>query len=78
MSHDPSKGVRVTTELEHLDALGRVGDGLQAHGEAPLRARQFGGGGHKNASGFSASGELSAIKSRIQTLVLERIDKAHL
>jgi len=39
-------------------------------------ARQFGGGGHKNASGCSAQGELAQIKARFQALVLGQINGA--
>jgi phosphoesterase RecJ-like protein len=39
-------------------------------------ARMFGGGGHKNASGCSATGDLAVLKPRFQTLILEQIDKA--
>ncbi len=39
-------------------------------------ARQFGGGGHKNASGCSATGALADLKPRLQALILEQIDKA--
>ncbi|MEQ1731897.1 MAG: DHHA1 domain-containing protein [Vicinamibacterales bacterium] len=39
-------------------------------------ARVFGGGGHKNASGCSATGPLQELKPRLQALILEQIDKA--
>jgi len=39
-------------------------------------ARQFGGGGHKNASGCSATGSLTDLKPKFQTLILEQIDRA--
>lgn len=39
-------------------------------------ARQFGGGGHKNASGFSAAGTLQELKPRLQAFILEQVDKA--
>ncbi len=39
-------------------------------------ARQFGGGGHKNASGCSAAGDLTDLKPRLQALILEQIDRA--
>jgi phosphoesterase RecJ-like protein len=39
-------------------------------------ARQFGGGGHKNASGCSATGSLTDLKPRMQALILEQVDRA--
>jgi phosphoesterase RecJ-like protein len=38
-------------------------------------ARQFGGGGHKNASGCSATGNLDDVKRQLQALILEQIDR---
>jgi phosphoesterase RecJ-like protein len=39
-------------------------------------ATQFGGGGHKNASGCSATGSLESLKMLFQQKVLEQIDLA--
>jgi phosphoesterase RecJ-like protein len=39
-------------------------------------AKQFGGGGHKNASGCSATGRLADLKLVFQQKVLEQIEKA--
>jgi phosphoesterase RecJ-like protein len=39
-------------------------------------AKQFGGGGHKNASGCSATGELAALKNVFQQKLTEAIEKA--
>ena len=39
-------------------------------------AKQFGGGGHKNASGCSATGTIAALKDTFRTKVLEAIDAA--
>ena len=39
-------------------------------------AKRFGGGGHKNASGCSAKGPLPEIRTAIQALMLEQIDRA--
>jgi phosphoesterase RecJ-like protein len=39
-------------------------------------AKEFGGGGHKNASGCSVRGELPALKSMFQQKLLEAIEKA--
>jgi phosphoesterase RecJ-like protein len=39
-------------------------------------ARQFGGGGHRNASGLSATGALDVLKPRLQALILDQIDRA--
>jgi phosphoesterase RecJ-like protein len=36
-------------------------------------ARQFGGGGHTNASGCSASGELAAVQKEFATLLAEAV-----
>ena len=39
-------------------------------------AREFGGGGHKNASGCSARGRLADLKRVFQNKLVEQIDKA--
>lgn len=39
-------------------------------------ARQFGGGGHKNASGCSAAGRLDDLKPLFRQKILEQIEKA--
>ncbi len=39
-------------------------------------AKQFGGGGHKNASGCSATGSLDSLKALFQKKVLEQIELA--
>ena len=39
-------------------------------------ARQFGGGGHKNASGCSAAGRLNDLKRLFREKILEQIEKA--
>ena len=39
-------------------------------------AKQFGGGGHKNASGCSATGSLDGLKALFQKRVLEQIELA--
>ena len=39
-------------------------------------AKQFGGGGHKNASGCSARGDLTALEKLFEQKLLEAIDKA--
>ncbi len=39
-------------------------------------AREYGGGGHKNASGCSASGDLATLKAEFARKVLEQIEKA--
>lgn len=39
-------------------------------------ARQFGGGGHRNASGLSVTGTLEDIKPRLQGLILRQIAEA--
>lgn len=39
-------------------------------------ARQFGGGGHKNASGCSAAGRLSDLKRLFREKILEQIERA--
>ena len=38
-------------------------------------ARQYGGGGHKNASGCSATGHYPALKATFQRLILEQVEK---
>jgi phosphoesterase RecJ-like protein len=39
-------------------------------------AKEFGGGGHKNASGCSARGELSALKKLFEARLLDAIEQA--
>jgi bifunctional oligoribonuclease and PAP phosphatase NrnA len=39
-------------------------------------AKQFGGGGHKNASGCSAEGRIDELKAVFREKILEQIDKA--
>ncbi len=39
-------------------------------------ARQFGGGGHKNASGCTVPGDLPSVRDRVVPLALEAIDRA--
>ena len=39
-------------------------------------AKEFGGGGHKNASGCSATGRLADLKTTFREKILEQIDKA--
>jgi bifunctional oligoribonuclease and PAP phosphatase NrnA len=39
-------------------------------------AKQFGGGGHKNASGCSAQGTFEDLKTRFCELIMAQIDKA--
>jgi bifunctional oligoribonuclease and PAP phosphatase NrnA len=39
-------------------------------------AKEFGGGGHKNASGCSATGRLADVKATFRAKILEQIDKA--
>jgi len=38
-------------------------------------AKQFGGGGHKNASGCSARGAFEDLKKQFSELILEQIDR---
>ena len=39
-------------------------------------ANQFGGGGHKNASGCTANGRLNDLKALFRQKITEQIDKA--
>jgi phosphoesterase RecJ-like protein len=39
-------------------------------------AKQFGGGGHKNASGCSATGSLDGLKALFEKRVLEQIERS--
>ena len=39
-------------------------------------AKEFGGGGHKNASGCSATGELAELTRLFEQKILAQIDKA--
>lgn len=50
---------------------------MRSKGEVDINAvaRLFGGGGHRNASGCSATGDLASLKPRLQSLILERIEE---
>jgi phosphoesterase RecJ-like protein len=61
---------------EHAPLDWRVSMRSKAAIDINAVAREFGGGGHKNASGCSATGELADLKARFQARVLEQIDKA--
>jgi phosphoesterase RecJ-like protein len=39
-------------------------------------ARQFGGGGHKNASGCNATGRFEVVKAIFRQKILEQIEAA--
>jgi phosphoesterase RecJ-like protein len=51
---------------------------MRSKGDVDINAvaRQFGGGGHKNASGCSATGRFDDLKERFREKVVEQIDKA--
>jgi bifunctional oligoribonuclease and PAP phosphatase NrnA len=51
---------------------------LRSKGEVDVNAvaRQFGGGGHKNASGCNAAGRFEDLKVLFRQKILEQIDKA--
>jgi phosphoesterase RecJ-like protein len=51
---------------------------LRSKGDVDINAvaKQYGGGGHKNASGCSATGELHGLKHEFAVKVLEQIEKA--
>jgi len=40
-------------------------------------AREFGGGGHKNASGCSASGPIEELKALFRQKITAALDAAH-
>jgi bifunctional oligoribonuclease and PAP phosphatase NrnA len=52
---------------------------MRSKGEVDVNAiaKQFGGGGHKNASGCSAKGRFEDLKLRFQGLLLQQIEAAH-
>jgi phosphoesterase RecJ-like protein len=52
---------------------------MRSKGEVDVNAiaKQFGGGGHKNASGCSAEGRFEDLKLRFQGLLLRQIEAAH-
>ena len=39
-------------------------------------AKEFGGGGHKNASGCSATGDFAELRRSFEQKILAQIDKA--
>jgi phosphoesterase RecJ-like protein len=51
---------------------------MRSKGEVDINAvaKQFGGGGHKNASGCSAEGSIDDLKPLFREKILEQIDKA--
>ncbi len=57
---------------------GRMRVSLRSKGEIDVRevARLYGGGGHKNASGFTAPGRYPDMRDRIVAQVVEAIDRA--
>ncbi|MBI2187902.1 MAG: bifunctional oligoribonuclease/PAP phosphatase NrnA [Acidobacteria bacterium] len=54
----------------------RVSMRSKGHIDVNAVARQFGGGGHKNASGCNATGRLGDLKALFQHKILEQIDLA--
>ena len=50
---------------------------MRSKGEIDINAvaKQFGGGGHKNASGCSAKGRFEDLKKRFYELILQQIDR---
>jgi len=51
---------------------------MRSKGEVDINAvaKQFGGGGHKNASGCSATGPIAELKARFREKITEQIEKA--
>jgi phosphoesterase RecJ-like protein len=51
---------------------------MRSKGEVDINAvaKQFGGGGHKNASGCSAEGSIDELKKLFREKIIEQIDKA--
>jgi phosphoesterase RecJ-like protein len=51
---------------------------MRSKGEVDINAvaRQFGGGGHKNASGCSAKGTFAELKALFARLITEQIELA--
>jgi phosphoesterase RecJ-like protein len=51
---------------------------MRSKGEVDINAvaKQFGGGGHKNASGCSAEGNIDTLKALFRQKITEQIDKA--
>jgi phosphoesterase RecJ-like protein len=51
---------------------------MRSKGDVDINAvaKQFGGGGHKNASGCSAHGRFDELKTLFRTLITEQIEKA--
>lgn len=61
---------------EHAPGDWRVS--MRSKGEVDINAvaKQYGGGGHKNASGCSATGQLDALKAEFRQKIVEQIDRA--
>jgi phosphoesterase RecJ-like protein len=51
---------------------------MRSKGDVDVRAvaAGFGGGGHKNAAGCSASGPLPDLMARVRGLILAQVDRA--
>jgi phosphoesterase RecJ-like protein len=51
---------------------------FRSKGDIDVRsvAQQFGGGGHKNASGCTVAGDLAAVRERVIPLVRAAIERA--
>jgi phosphoesterase RecJ-like protein len=51
---------------------------LRSKGDVDINAiaREFGGGGHKNASGCNASGDLELLKKQFETRIASAIDRS--
>ena len=71
-------------EIEAVAFFKEAGPGdwrvsMRSKGEVDVNAiaKQFGGGGHKNASGCSANGNFHELKLRFQRLLLQQIAAAH-
>jgi len=54
----------------------RISMRSKEHVDVNAVARQFGGGGHKNASGCQAIGRLADLKSAVQQKILEQITQS--
>ena len=48
----------------------------KGHVDVNAVAREFGGGGHKNAAGCSAAGRIEELTSIFQRKIMEQIDAA--
>lgn len=70
-----ARDIQAVVFFKHIDGELRVS--LRSKGDVDVRAvaRQYGGGGHRNASAFSAQGDLAEARTAVIAKVIEAIDR---